>query len=188
MPCRPALRDLATLCLASGVALGGSLGCNENVEADEPEDVRRAEEFVSEEVRAVLDAADRAVETRGFSRSGDEWRGFLVEHETLVHEAPLRAGSCTIVVGVGSRALVELDLRLYDSDGSAVAEDATRGNGSALRYCPPHTGMHYLAVLATAGDGLYAARRFDGPTGLDVPVDDLFEGARPEGRETAERP
>jgi hypothetical protein len=115
--------------------------------------------------------------TRGFSTDGEEWRGFLVEQGSAADEASLRAGTCYVILGAGSEALRELDLRIYDSDGTEVARDADTGPGAAILYCPPHVGTYYRAALATSGTGLFAVRRYAGPTGLDVRLDDLFRGA-----------
>jgi hypothetical protein len=149
--------------------------CDGDVSAEQPEDQPRpAAEFRSAHVRTILEAAEQTVQTRGFSSDGDEWRGFLVEQGSAADEAQLRADTCYVVVAAGSEALGELDLRVYDSDGTEVARDTQNGPGAALHYCPPHAGTHYTAALATAGTGLFAVRRYAGPTGLDIRLDDLF--------------
>ncbi len=92
----------------------------------------------------------------------------------------MHGGSCYLVVAAATDALRELDLRLFDSDGGEVAQDAQRGPGAALLYCPPHSGTYYVAALATQGTGLFGVRRFVGPTGLDVRLDNLFGAHEPE--------
>jgi hypothetical protein len=154
--------------------------CDDGASAEESApDPPRAAEFRSEQVRTVIEAAEQTIRTRGFASDGEEQRGFLVAQGSAVHEAPLRAGSCYVILGAGSEALRELDLRIFDSDGTEVAQDAQRGAGAALFYCPPHAGTHYVAALATAGTGLYAVRRYAGPTGLEVRLDDLFREVSP---------
>lgn len=153
------------------------LAACDGAEAEGTEPIRRADEFRSERVSEELLAAENLLLTRGFSPEGDEWRGFLVDQGSEVTETTLRAGSCYVVIAAGSGSLQELDVRLFDSDGAEVAQDAHAGPRAALRYCPPHGGTHYVATLATAGAGLFGARRYAGPTGLDVRVDDLFRGA-----------
>jgi hypothetical protein len=147
---------------------------NDATAAEQEPRPRRAEEFHSIEVEAVLEAVEHTVRTRGFSADGDEWRGFLVDQASAVSDAPMHGGSCYLVIGTATEALEELDLRLFDSDGSEVAQDSQRGGGAALLYCPPHSGTYYVAALATEGSGLFGVRRFVGPTGLDVRLDDLF--------------
>lgn len=176
----------APLARSTGVSLVLVLGlaCDGDVSAEQPEEEPRvAAEFRSEHVRTILGAAEQTVQTRGFSSDGDEWRGFLVEQGSAADEAPLRADTCYVILGAGSEALRELDLRVFDSDGTEVARDGQNGPGAALHYCPPHTGTHYTAALATAGTGLFAVRRYAGPTGLDVRLDDLFRdpASAPEG-------
>ncbi|MBC7174361.1 MAG: hypothetical protein H5U40_18085 [Polyangiaceae bacterium] len=55
----------------------------------------------------------------------------------------------------------------------------TRATGStaALRFCPGLPGLHYVAVRALAGDGLVVARRFEGPSGIAIDLDDVFAAA-----------
>ncbi len=171
------------------VVLALVAACEDAEAADSPE-VRRADEFRSDRVDEALDAAGRVLQTRGFSPEGEPRRGFLVDQGSAVGEASLRGGSCYAVIAAGSASLRELDLRLFDGEGTEVAKDAHTGPGAALRYCPPHGGTHYVAALATAGTGLYGLRRFAGPTGLDVRVDDLFRDLAPplEGRADPEQP
>src|SRR5690606_3345318 len=127
------------------------VGACDDAEAAESPDVRRADEFRSDRVDQALEAAGRVLQTRGFSPEGDPWRGFLVDQGSQVSEASLRGGRCYTVIAAGSASLRELDLRLFDGEGTEVAKDAHTGPGAALRYCPPHGGTHYLATLATAG-------------------------------------
>lgn len=158
--------------------------------------MRRADEFRSQTVSAALDGAGRVLQTRGLSPEGDEWRGFLVDQGSQVSEVSLRAGSCYVVIAAGSSSLAEMDLRLFASDGTEVAQDAQDaqdaegGSGAAVAYCPPHAGTHYVVALATAGTGLFGVRRYAGPTGLDVRVDDLFRrpASRPREAPGSERP
>jgi hypothetical protein len=143
-------------------------------EAEERAPVRRAAEFRSDAVQRALDDVGRAVRTRGFAADGEEWRGFVVEQSTEVGEVSLRGGSCYVVIGAGSAALHDLVLRVHDGDGGDVARDVVPGAAAAARFCPPRTGTYYVSVRAGAGSGIFAVRRFRGPAGLPVQLDDLF--------------
>lgn len=158
--------------------LWASSGCEaaetEKVSADRTPPPRRAEQFRSPPVDRALEAAAEIVRTRGFAKEGEDERGFVVHRETEVMELPLKSGTCYVVVAVGSSALRELNLRVFDSDGGEVARDRQTGSRAAVHHCPPQSGLHYLGVRAAKGNGLYAVRRFRGPTGLDVRVDGLF--------------
>jgi hypothetical protein len=138
-----------------------------------------ASEFRSERVTQTLEEAARVVRTRGFSEQGEEWRGFLVEQGTEVRALPMRAWSCHVVVGVGSAALRELDVRVYDADGAEVARDAEQGVIAALRFCPAQNGTYYVTARAVAGSGLFALRSMRGPTGLAFHVDDVMRAIAP---------
>lgn len=138
---------------------------------------RRAAEFRSEAVETELERAAAVVRTRGFTDLGETpWRGFLVDRGAAVDEARMERGSCYVVFAAVSAAMRDLTIALYDSDGGEVAQSAP--GTRALRYCPPQTGTYFLALRAD-GSGLFAVRRFEGPTGLDIRLDDLVGEARP---------
>lgn len=166
--------------MAVFVAAVGGAGCDDGAEAAEAPAVKRAADFRSEGVDEALDAAGRVVRTRGFARDGEPWRGFLVHQDSEVNDASMRAGTCYVVAGAASSALRELDLRVFDSDGAEVAQDALTGGRAALEYCPAQSGTYYVAARAVAGSGLFGVRRFQGPSGLDVRVDDLFRATETE--------
>jgi len=153
-----------------------ALACD-GAEAAEGTAPPRASEYRSAALTEALDAAGRLVQTRGFAPVGEEWRGFLVDQGSAVTEVSMHPDSCYVAIAAGSSALGQLDLRLFDGDGEEVAQDGQVSPRAALRHCPPHAGTFYLAVLATEGAGLFAARTYQGPTGLDVPLSDIFRGA-----------
>ena len=172
----PFIGMLRWLLLAAATWL---VGCDEDAVAAPP--AERAADFRADAVNRSLEAASAVVRTRGFAAGGDPWRGFLVEHQAGVEEAPMRAGTCTVVLAAASAALRELHLGIYDADGATVAEAKGPGRAAA-RYCPSQSGTYYVAVRAAAGNGLFQVRRFRGPTGLDVRLDDVFReeaGDRP---------
>lgn len=139
----------------------------------------RADEFRSARVSATIEAAARVVRTRGFSNEGEEWRGFLLEQGTQVRSMSMRTGSCYVVVGSGSSALRELDLRIFDGDGAEVARDAEQGSVAAMRFCPAESGTYFVAARAAAGSGLFAVRELRGPTGLAFRVEDVARAVTP---------
>ena len=160
------------------LSLVALLGCD-GAAAEEPTPAPpRADEFHSERLEQVLDTAGRMVRTRGFERSGEDARGFLVDRDSRVREVAMKAGTCYVMLGAASAALRELDLRVYDADGGEVAQDGQTGARAAVRYCPAQSGTYYLAVRASAGSGLYAVRKYAGPTGLDIRLDDVFPDAK----------
>lgn len=158
------------------VSLPGLLGCEdvEDARTEPSTPARRASEFRSERVERALDDASEVVRTRGFAADGDERRAFLVRHDTDVSELSMRTGTCYVIVASGSSALRDLDLRIFDSEGAEVAQDGRVGGSAAVQYCPSQAGSYYVAVRAASGSGLFAMRRFVGPTGLEIRLDDLF--------------
>lgn len=159
------------------VLAAAALGCDtldQGLAGAETEEAPRAAEFRSARVEAAIERADQTLRTRGFVPFAAERRGFLVDQATDVAELSLRSGTCYAGLAVGSSALRELDLRIFDSTGNEVVQDTTTGAAAALLFCPAQSGAYYLAVRASAGSGLFAVRSFQGPTGLDVRVDDVF--------------
>lgn len=167
------MRALSTALLLAAVGCGEPSG--EAVAAAEV----RAAEFRSASVQQAMDAASSLVRTRGFAGTGEEWRGFLVEHASDVRDLPMRAGTCYVVIGAGSAAMRELNLRVFDSDGGEAAHDVTSGHLAALRFCPSQSGTYYVAAHASAGSGIFEVRAFRGPTGLEIRIDDIFREAAP---------
>ncbi|MDQ3036210.1 MAG: hypothetical protein M3Y87_27665 [Myxococcota bacterium] len=164
-----------------GVAIVMAVGCGSGSDADAgpTQTSALAAGFRSARVDATLESASRVVRTRGFAAEGDAWRGFLIEQGTDVRPLPLRTGSCYVVVGVGSTALRELELRIFDGDGGEVARDGEQGPIAALRFCPAQNGTYYAVSRAAAGSGLYSAREFRGPTGLAFRMDDVLRAITP---------
>jgi hypothetical protein len=156
-----------------------AIGCNGARSASSDDDSPRAGEFRSPSVTHAMDAASELVRTRGFAASTPMWRGFLVEHGSDIREQSLRTGTCTVVLGAGSRSIRELDLKVFDSDGGEIVQDATSGPLAALRFCPSQSGTYYIAVHASAGNGLFEVRSFRGPTGLEIRIDDVFREVAP---------
>ncbi len=148
-------------------SLGGSACGEPEVEvAPEPE-VPVA--FFSEVLETDLQAVAQRVEARGFREvEAAAWRGFLVDRTTEVEELEMRANACHVFVAAGSEAIEAFEMRVFDSEGREVALNV----GHALRFCPAQSGLYFLGLRAQ-GSGLFSLRRFRGPTGLDLRLDDL---------------
>ena len=158
-------------------AVVGALGCDQAAPVDPalaPEEPARARDYRSPRVTQAVEAASEVVRTRGFAAEGEPSRGFLVDRAAEVSEQAMRTGTCYVLLAAGSAEIRELDVRVFDSDGGEVVQDANTGSRSALRFCPSQSGTYFVAVQASAGSGLYELRRFRGPTGLEIRIDDLF--------------
>lgn len=158
------------LALLVFLALGG---CSGGEPIEQAQEAPRASSFRSAAIDRVLDEVTRTLRTRGFAARDEDERGFLIEHDTLSREASLAATGCVVAVASSSAALRELDLRVYDSDGSELARDSLEGSTAATQLCPPHAGTFYFVARAASGSGLSAIRIFEGPAGLSVRLDDL---------------
>ncbi len=149
-------------------------GCD-RAEAAQPVPVQRAASFRSRAVDAALDKAGDALQTRGFAPDGTQWRGFLVDRASKVTDVSMSSGTCYVVIGEGSSAVREARPAHLRQRRGRGGPGLHLGAGAVLRYCPAQSGRYYLAARATAGSGLFGVRRFRGPTGLHIRVDDLFK-------------
>lgn len=145
--------------------------------------------FYSEALEGELDRVTRLMRTRGYepvdswgatsqedatpSTRVQSWRGFLAHNADEVQATRLKMGACEMFIVVGSSALRAVDVRIYDSEGERVAE-AGAMQQVALPFCPEHSGTYFVAVGVADGAGLFAARQFRGPTGLEVVPGELF--------------
>ena len=143
----------------------------------------RADEYVSEALDEELDAIGERVQQRGYSPADDLWRGFLVDGAIATRRIALRSGQCVVWVAVASNQLRSLELSVHDGDGAEMARSASGEGG--VRYCAASSGVHF-AVVRAEGNGLFAARRFDGPRGIALRFDDLR--APPEALQPAPTP
>lgn len=165
------MRSVGWLLVATATAVAlATTACGGEPAAEAEPPVRRAAEYRSERLEVALEAASEVVRARGFhDDEGAALRGFLVDRGSATDAESLRSGNCYVIVAVASSAVRSLEVALYDSDGAAVARS---GLTPALHYCPPTSGTYFVAARAT-GSGLFALRVFEGPTGIDVRLDDL---------------
>lgn len=104
-------------------------------------------------------------------------RGELATNQTQNYAVPLERGHCYKVIGVGAPSVVDLDLKLYDSNDAVVdqdiATDAYPVVGLQRPLCPRESAQYRLEVIMYAGGGPYMVQVFGNG---DAPV------ARPRSR------
>lgn len=171
--------SLAALLLSLGLGAGCDGARERGGEGAHQVQPAPAARYESSRLRATVEAAGDVISTRGFSAEGMDFKGFLVAHTSSVQDLSLHAGACYVVVAAGSAALREIDMRLFDGDGTEVAADSLVGARAAVHFCPSQNGRYYLALRAAAGNGLFAVRQFKGPSGIAVRIDDLFRSQAP---------
>jgi hypothetical protein len=170
--------------LVASVAVVLAYGCASSEPSVEAEAAQvEPEEFVSPALEAQMAAVAAAIEQRGFASAGEPSRAFLVEGDALVDPTSLPTERCHVFVALGSQALREVSLGVFDSGGTELVTARGTAPTVALRYCPDLPGTHYVAIRALAGDGLVVARRFEGPSGIVIDLEDLLAP-----NETVERP
>jgi hypothetical protein len=165
------VRTLLPGALLGLVAVAG-YGCGST---DTEPSGRTPEPFRSDALEQGLDRVRARLETRGLAEEGEPFRGFLVQAETVVHEAPLDSGECAVLAARASSGVHGVELQLFDVEGTSVARVAAPAPHAALRYCAPQRGLYYVGVRSTEGHGLYELRRFRGPRGLELRLEGLFD-------------
>ena len=153
----------------TGLVVSLLVACGVDTVAEE-EQAPTADEYVSEALDDELTAIGGRVQQRGYTPEAEVWRGFLVDGSVATRRLGLRSGQCLAWVAVGSPQLRALEISVHDGDGAEMVRSAPGEWG--VRYCAATSGVHF-AVLRAEGDGLFAARRFDGPRGIVMRFDDL---------------
>lgn len=103
----------------------------------------------------------------GFEPSGEYQRGSLAEGESQEGALVFEDGRCARVLAVGDNTITDLDLSLYDPNGSIVRRDTAEGPraeaGLLHPVCPSQPGVFHVRVTARKGAGAYALRSYQSP-------------------------
>jgi len=105
-------------------------------------------------------AMDRELQGRGYDGLGTASRGVLDAGGTASHELEVEAGQCYAVAAVGSEAVTDLDIRLFDGDGDEVDRDEADGRTPLARACPEGAGRYRVEVQLSTGGGAYMYRPY----------------------------
>lgn len=103
----------------------------------------------------------------GFEASGEYQRGTLAQGESQEGVLLFDEGRCARVLAVADSAIGDLDLSLYDPNGSIVRRDTAEGAraevGLTHPVCPSKSGLFHVRVTARRGAGAYALRSYQSP-------------------------
>jgi hypothetical protein len=87
-------------------------------------------------------------------------RGNLTTSQTQDFSVPLVAGRCYTVVGVGEPSVTDLDMFLFDGNGTQVAQDQATDNFPIVQTCPNVPGNFRVQVKMYSGYGAFGLQVF----------------------------
>jgi hypothetical protein len=87
-------------------------------------------------------------------------RGSLTTSRTQDFSVALSAGRCYTVVGVGEPSVTDLDMFLFDQNGTQVAQDQGTDNFPIVQSCPNVPGNFRVQVKMYSGYGAFGLQVF----------------------------
>jgi hypothetical protein len=87
-------------------------------------------------------------------------RGSLQTSQTRDFSVGLQTGHCYTVVGVADPSVTDLDLFLFDQNGTQVAQDQATDNFPIVQACPSVPGNYRIQVKMYSGYGSFALQVF----------------------------
>ncbi len=98
-------------------------------------------------------------------------RGVLQTHSNQDYQVTITPGRCYKIIGVGGVGVTDLDLKLYDPNGTLVDQDIATDNYPVIGLnqqrplCPQTGGSYRLRVEMYAGAGEFGVQVFGGAPG-----------------------
>lgn len=83
--------------------------------------------------------------------------------DTLGGRAKLPDGSCSLFLAAGSSSVEDVDLFVYESDGTVLASDESPRAAAGVVVCPPHPSRAYAFARLASGHGLFSIAQQDVP-------------------------
>jgi hypothetical protein len=113
----------------------------------EPGVAEAIELLMGEDVRAAreLGAAEPSLALTGTGISGDSLGDFVDVAE----------GRCALLLGRGTRGVQDVDVFVFDDDGTVLASDEAPTKDASLLVCPPHASRMYASARLAAGFGMF---------------------------------
>ncbi|MFZ2032070.1 MAG: hypothetical protein WAU68_17290 [Vitreimonas sp.] len=98
------------------------------------------------ELSQRLAEAGRAVSEGGYLKAAGPFAGGLSPQQSRRYPLTLRAGQDYRVIAVCDSRCGDIDLRLYDVNGTQVAQDVLNDNVPTLAIRPSATGPHTIEI------------------------------------------
>jgi len=107
-------------------------------------------------------AVHNTMAAMGLAQTGAINEGSLAEGGVARSTQHLDAGQCYTYVAFGGDSVENLDVRVLDDAGTALASDATNDRQAAVRVCPDYAGDYQVVLTMTAGNGEYTLTAWSG--------------------------
>jgi hypothetical protein len=140
------------LVTAGLLATVGLLGCRPApprpaLELSDPGLAEAVELLMGDDVRAALElgADEPVLALTGTGISGDSLGAFV----------DITEGYCGLLLGRGTRGVQDVDVFVFDDDGTVLASDEAPTKDATLLVCPSHASRVYASTRLAAGFGLF---------------------------------
>jgi hypothetical protein len=107
-------------------------------------------------------AVHNTMTAMGLAQTGAINEGSLPEGGVARSTQHLEAGQCTTYVALGGESVDDLDVRVQDDAGTALASDATHDRHAAVRVCPDYAGDYQVVLTMAGGHGEYTLSAWSG--------------------------
>lgn len=107
-------------------------------------------------------AVHNAMTAMGLAQTGAINEGSLSEGGVARTTQHLEAGQCTTYVALGGASVDDLDVRVQDDAGTALASDTTHDRQAAVRVCPDYAGDYQIVLTMADGHGEYTLSSWSG--------------------------
>jgi hypothetical protein len=117
------------------------------VSLSEPGVAEAVELLMGQDVRAAehLGASDPLLALTGTGISGDSLGDF----------ADVPEGRCALLLGRGTRGVQDVDVFVFDDDGTVIASDEAPAKDASLLVCPPRQSRVFASTRLAAGFGMF---------------------------------
>lgn len=113
----------------------------------DPSSMEAVELLMGDEVRAAreIGADEPGLALTGTGISGDSLGGFV----------DIAEGRCGLLLGRGTRGVQDVDVFVFDDDGTVLASDEAPARDASLLVCPARATRVYASTRLAAGFGLF---------------------------------
>lgn len=147
---RPRRRLLTWLFIATGVCAASCrppAPSHAQLAGGNPSEREAIELLLGNDLRAAraLGAAAPSLSLTGTGISGDSLGAFV----------DVADGRCALVLGRGTRGVQDVDVFVFDDDGTVLASDEAPTKDASLLICPPQAARVFASARLAAGFGLF---------------------------------
>lgn len=97
----------------------------------------------------------RAAEQLGASEPQLALTGTGISGDSLGDFVDIPEGHCALLLGRGTRGVQDVDVFVFDDDGTVIASDEAPAKDASLLVCPPRPSRVFVSTRLAAGFGLF---------------------------------